>query len=511
MQSINQEIDNARIDLFHHFSENQTKSYSSRKHLLSQLKQSLENHTSNIVQSLQSDLNRCEFQAYLCEINNLKNNIDHHLRNLKAWMSKEPLDFPLALMPGSNYVRHEPLGVVLVLGSWNFPFATTLNPVIGALAAGNCVLVKPSEVSQSCSKVIKQILDELPSEVVHCLEGGPEVAQQLLLLRWDLICFTGSSEKGKLVAEAAAKHLTPTILELGGKNPAILDTNVDLEVAVMRILQGRFINCGQICLAPEMALVPFEIVESFLTKCKEVSNEYFGEDPQVSSDLGRMVNEFHTKRVLKLIENSGGEVVLGGTGSVESRYIAPTIILNPDLDSAISKEEVFGPVLLVYTYKTLEECIAFIKEREKPLSMYFFGKDKKVKEQLETETSSGSFSWNDCIVNYSCFDLPFGGTGSSGSSRIFGKYGFIAMSNQKGVMEKSLFNKFPINLRYPPHTLQKFKNIQRLAVSHTKQSLKELLKVLAVLAAVCFLVKKGHLKSLVKVPKAFLKFFNVRI
>ena len=480
------------------FNSGVTKSYESRVSILKQLKQSIQKHASEMQAALRKDLGRNEFLANLSEIEQLTGNIDYHLKNLKTWMQPETRDLPALLAPGSAYVWKQPYGVALVMGSWNFPFATTLNPVIGALAAGNCVCIKPSEISSSTSQVMQAISEEMPQEIMRCLQGGADLAVALTSEKWDVIAFTGSPEKGKLVAEAAAKNLTPVLLELGGKNPAFVDENVDLETAVMRILQGRFLNNGQLCLSPEVVFVKENKLKQFVDCCKKVLTQFYGEDPSKSDDYGRIVNEFHTKRVLGLIENSGGEVLVGGRGDPKEKFIEPTIILKPDLSSSISTTEIFGPVLLVHTYSQVEDFVSFVNERERPLALYYFGNNSKNKEKIKQETTSGHFSSNECALNYTCYDIPFGGVGNSGISMMFSKNGFDAMSHQKSVLEKGRYNGYPVSLRYPPYTIQKTKTFYKVKAltNFTVKELKCGLKWVAGVATLSFVSWKFGLLDL---------------
>lgn len=490
------------------FATKKTKTYNYRATLLREFKKAVLLHQNEIIDAIRSDLGRCEFLTRICEVDSLIGNIDYQLKNLKKFMQPKPCDIPLAIAPATGYVQSEPFGVALIMGSWNFPFATTLNPVICALAAGNCVCVKPSEISVNSSRVIKQMIDSLDPETLICLEGGPEIARGLLEDRWDVIAFTGSPEKGKLVAKAAAKYLTPTVLELGGKNPVIVDEDVDLEVAALRIVQARYLNLGQLCLSPEYVFIHHSMLNAFLEKVQKCIKTFFTDNPKESPDYGRIVNEFHMWRIMKLLDGHGGELITGGDGDIESKYISPTVILNPSPESELCKNEVFGPILSVFTYTSLDECIEYINAREKPLALYVFGNNQNNIDKVRLSTSSGHFSVNEAAFNYSCVDLPFGGVGESGMSMIFSKYGFEAMSHQKSVLVKSTLNMYPLTLRYPPYTpessrsFNKIKFLNKYTVLQAARFGKRFLMLL-VLIVVAY--KLGWIKKLFSLKKLIKK------
>lgn len=414
-------------------------------------------------------------------------------------MRPVPKDVPLIMYPAQAYTVPEPYGTVLVLGAWSLPVATTLNGVIGAVAAGNCVLVKPSEVSPSTSSVIQELLNTANLRTVTCIEGGACVARALLEEEWGLICFTGSYEKGQSVAAAAVRHLTPVILELGGKNPLILDEDADIELTVDRVVQGCFLNSGQTCVSPEIVLVSNNMKEEFVGMLISRVQKFFG-DPRESQDYGRIVSEAHTERIAQLLEGHGGQVVLGGEYDINDRYVAPTVIVNPDLSARIAQEEVFGPVLLVLTYASIDECVQFINERPKPLVLYYFGNNKRNLMKIEQCTSSGALVCNEVGLHYGFPDLPFGGVGPSGASVVFGKEGFLAMSHNKSVVRASSLNRGPYQLRYPPFTEDKIRKLlfmTKYLSGPTHLKLK-VLKIVVFLLILSFAVKRGLLSWLLK-------------
>jgi aldehyde dehydrogenase (NAD+) len=431
----------------------------------------------------------------LTEIEGLKDTVAYYRANLSKFMKEIPKDLPALLFPGKIYLQPEPFGLSLIIGSWNFPFSTTLHPLINAIAAGNTAIIKPSEMAPHSSAVMKEIINMLDQRVFGCLEGGPEMAIALLEQRWDLIVFTGSPEKGKLIAAAAAKNLTPTVLELGGKNPVIVDNDVSMNNAALRITQGRFLNVGQLCISPDMALVHRSRLDEFLSEMQKTIKQFFGENPKTSPDYSRMVNEFHTKRVASMLEGHGGRVICGGEVDLKEKYISPTIILNPNKDSPVGDQEVFGPILVVYTFEDFEEVLEIINRREKPLALYYFGNNKKHFEDIKVRTSSGNVTWNDCVFHYTCCDLPFGGVGNSGTNAMFGEEGFRAMSHNKSIMEKPALNVGPLNLRYPPYTpanQKKFFSTKKM-MGFNVSSMKKALNYASMFVLIGVLAYKGYL------------------
>ena len=472
------------------FASHRTLNYGYRVVQLRTFKRALQENNPRIHEALVRDLARTEFQNE-AELDSLMRYIDYCVDNLKNWMKPELRDLDMMLGPGRTFIIHEPFGVALIIGSWNFPFATTLNPLIAAIAAGNAALVKPSEMSSNSSRVIKELIQALDVECYQCVEGGPDVARALVSLKYDIIAFTGSPEKGKIIAEAGAKNLTPVILELGGKNPVYVDESADLGPTVRRIVQTRCFNAGQMCVSPEYVLVHSKVLDAFITEAAKCVKNFFGENPKQSPDLGRLVHSNHTQRIANLIENHSGRLICGGDSDVANRYIAPTIILNPDPRAPISQEEIFGPVLLVFTVKDIHEAITFINSREKPLAIYYYGRNSANKNLLMKETSSGNFSVNESAFHYAVVDIPFGGVGNSGTGSYFGKSGFLNFSHHKSVFEKGTLDCYPYSLRYPPHSSQKLKQFRLLKrlMAFSQNDLKRYLKYAAILVALVVLWK----------------------
>lgn len=488
------------------FQEGANLTYADRVRNLDAFLSAVVTNSDQIREAVNLDLGRNAFLTDLTEIEGLKDSVGYYKSNLKNFMKEIQKDLPALLFPGSIYLKPEPYGLALILGSWNFPFSTTLHPLINAIAAGNTVVIKPSEMAPHSSAVMKRIIDSLDQRVFGVIEGGPEAAIALLEERWDLIVFTGSPEKGKLIAAAAAKHLTPTILELGGKNPVIVDRDADMRNATLRITQGRYLNVGQLCISPDMALVHRSRLDEFLTGMQATIKQFFGEDPKKSPDYSRIVNDMHTKRVASMLEGHGGKIVCGGQVDYKEKYIAPTIILEPHRESPVGNQEVFGPILVVFPFDNFDEVVQIVNSREKPLALYYFGSNKQNFETLKTRTSSGNITWNDCVFHYSCCDLPFGGVGNSGVSAMFGEEGFRAMSHNKSVMEKPALNFGPLNLRYPPYTpynqKEFFKTKGRL--NFNVSSMKTFGKRALIVALLGVLAYKGYLD----VPISYLTLFK---
>mmetsp|Transcript_14835 Transcript_14835/g.27449 ORF Transcript_14835/g.27449 Transcript_14835/m.27449 type:complete len:517 (+) Transcript_14835:50-1600(+) len=481
------------------FGTHKTKEYAFRIAQLKALQRSIRDNIPRINEATASDLHRSAFLTALSETDHMIGYIDYNIKNLKAWMQPELCDLEMMNGPGDAYIVRQPFGVALIIGAWNFPFTTTIDPLICAIAAGNAALIKPSEMSPASSQVIYEICQSLDQSVYRCIQGGVEVAINILKERYDLIVFTGSPHKGKLVAQAAAVHMTPVILELGGKNPTIVDQDVDLDVACMRIIQGKCLNAGQICLSPDYALVHQDQLDAFLEKYKQIVNRFYGEDASKSADFGRIINEAHARRLQSYLENHQGSVVFGGQVNIQDKYVSPTVVLNPSLDSALANEEIFGPILVVFSVKNIDEAIEFINTREKPLALYYYGNSTANKEKVKKLTTSGTYGINESIFNYACNDLPFGGVGNSGMGLYHSKYGFQNMSHARSVLEKSTANSFPYNLRYPPHTPAKIGRISLMArlTNFTKLEAKRTVQRAVVVALIAVGYKYGYFDSLV--------------
>ena len=458
----------ARLDAVHQTSVSSFRTFktlplSYRLQQLKRLKRALELNKDEMNAALMTDLGRSRMGSRLAETDLVVDMCQHAIKHVSTWMKGEQRQTSPLFITASAEVLPQPYGAGLIIGSWNFPFDVTFGPVIDAIAAGNTLVIKPSELSPTCSDLIEKIVSSsLDKDCYQTVQGGPDVISYLLTKRWDVICFTGSAEKGRLVSKAAAANLTPVILELGGKNPVIVDETADIRNAVLRVAQGRYLNAGQLCLSPEYVLVHTSIEKTFTTSLLDTIRSFFGPDPKQSPDLGRLINESATRRAVKLMQNHGGETLIGGEGSIEERYIAPTVIRNPALDSPLMQEENFAPILTILTYTDFAECVEFINNRPKPLGVYYFGTDRKHWDMLKYTSFAGALLQNECGFHFGVPDLPFGGVGESGMGRTHGKAGFLAFSNTKAVFRNDTVNMYPISLRYPPYTAQGEKTLFRV-------------------------------------------------
>jgi len=388
-------------------------------------------------------------EANIAELLQVRIDLGNAVQNLSAWMEPEkvPSD-PL----NTCELRREPLGVVLIVATWNYPVQLLFVPLVGALAAGNCVVVKPSEVGPHCSAVFAKLIGQyLNSDVVRVIEGGVPETTALLKERFDMIFYTGSTPVGKIIMRAAAEHLTPVVLELGGKSPAIVDgTSNNMNVAAQRLGWGKFGNSGQTCIAPDYVLYVGDSVDSFVEELQKTITKFYGENPKESNSYGRIINNRHFHRVCKLIDPQ--KVVFGNVTDEDDLYISPTIMTNVTAEDAVMQEEIFGPVLPILQVKTVDEAIKFVNAREKPLAVYIFSTDYDFSEKISNSTSSGGVCVNDCIMQAATPGLPFGGVGHSGMGRYHGKSSFEAFSNTKSYMYRNKVLEGTNGMRYPPHS-----------------------------------------------------------
>lgn len=428
------------------FATGKTKDVTFRLEQLQHLKAALSANQSRIVDALKADLNKPEFEAYF-EIAPVLE-INHAIKHLKSWVKPRKVATSIEQFPASACIYPEPKGVTLIIGAWNYPFQLLISPLVGAIAAGNCAILKPSEIAIHSSAVVTEIITKtFEPAYITALEGGVEISQQLLAEKFDHIFFTGSPKIGKIVMEAAAQHLTPITLELGGKSPCIVDSEIQLEATAKRIAWGKFMNAGQTCIAPDYLLVERTVKSDLLLAIKQAIHEFYGDDPAKSPDYARIINQRQLGRLTELLK--AGEIIVGGQINPEEPYIAPTVIDGVSWDSPIMQEEIFGPILPVLEYHDLGEAIAQINARPKPLALYLFTKDKKKQQRVLRETSSGSVAINDTVMQFSVTSLPFGGVGESGIGSYHGKASFDTFSHFKSVLKKSFL--FDLNWRYAPY------------------------------------------------------------
>ncbi|KAM9117878.1 aldehyde dehydrogenase family 3 member A2-like isoform 1-T1 [Pangshura tecta] len=407
-----------------------------------------------IVAALQADLHKSECNAYSFELLGVLAEIGLAVDRLAAWAAPQPVPRNLMTLTDEVYVHREPLGVVLVIGAWNYPFVLILQPLIGAIAAGNAVVIKPSEISENTAKLVAELIPQyIDKDLYPVINGGVTETTELLKERFDHIFYTGSSQVGKIVMEAAAKHLTPVTLELGGKSPCYIDKDCNLDIACRRVAWGKYLNCGQTCIAPDYILCDQSIQNKVVENIKKTLREFHGEDIKKSPDYERIINKHHFKRLVTLLE--GQKIAYGGETDEATCFIAPTILTDVSPDSKIMKEEIFGPLLPIVTIKSADEAIEFINQREKPLALYLFSNDKKLIKRMISETSSGGVTANDVIMHYTLPDLPFGGVGNSGMGNYHGRHSFETFSHRRSCLIKSLAMESVNKIRYPPNSQRK--------------------------------------------------------
>lgn len=431
-----------------YFLDGETRSLDFRISKLLKLKECILKNEKNIAEALKKDLNKSSTESYIVETGAVLEEIKYALKNIKSWVEPEKVKTPLMQFRAQSYIYSEPYGLSLIIGTWNYPILLCFGPLIGAIAAGNCAIVKPSEVSPNCSKVISKIIEEVFNEkYVKAIEGGVETATELLNQKFDYIFYTGSTNVGKIVMQAASKNLTPVTLELGGKSPCIVDEGIDINVAARRIVWGKFMNAGQTCIAPDYLYVNKKIKKQLIERIRENIEEFFGNDPRNSPDFPRIVTERHMNRLLDLIK--GGKIIIGGDFDKSSLYISPTVIDQVGWEDLIMKEEIFGPILPIIEYDDLEKVIEAINNHPKPLALYLFSNDKKIQEKIIEKTFSGGVCINASIFHQVSPLLPFGGVGDSGMGSYHGKFSFDTFSHKKSVVIKSFFP--DIKMIYPPY------------------------------------------------------------
>ena len=429
-----------------------------RQQKLKQLKQIIFNQENEIVEGLYKDLGKCHFESYLSELRIIKKEIENTINNLRKWAKPRYVSTPIEQFPATAFIQPQPKGVILIISPWNYPFSLAIMPLIGAIAAGNCAIIKPSELSPHTSRILAKIVNNnFEESYLKVVQGGKETSEQLLKEKWDHIFFTGSPSIGKIVMEAAAKKLTPVTLELGGKSPCIVDKDTNIKETAKRIVWGKFLNAGQSCVAPDYLLANKQIKSQLLAAISEVIKEFYGEDPAKSPDYGRIINEYHFQRLSALL--SLGKIIIGGKVIPEEKYISPTVIDTISPNFPIMEDEIFGPILPILDYNEIEEAITFINERPKPLAIYLFSHNKKSQRIILETTRSGGVGINDTVMQYGVLNLPFGGIGKSGMGSYHGKSSFDTFSHYKSVLKRSFW--LETNLRFPPYK-DKLKWIKRL-------------------------------------------------
>jgi aldehyde dehydrogenase (NAD+) len=421
----------------------------SRKETLIRLLDVIIKNESEIIQALYDDFKKPTFESIATETSYIISELKDTIKNIHKWSKPKKVRPSILNFPSTDYILKEPFGKVLIIAPWNYPFQLAFCPLISAVAAGNQVVLKPSELTPKTSAIILKIVEKVfPHNHVKVIEGGVEETQNLLAQRWDYIFFTGSVAVGKIVAKAAAEHLTPVTLELGGKNPCIIDETANLKLAARRIVWGKFLNAGQTCIAPDYILIQEKMKSHFVDFMKYEITKAFGKNPKLSPDFARIVNEKNWHRLSQMIEPQ--KVIFGGETDIEDRYISPTLIEETTVDSLLMQEEIFGPILPILTYNDEKEIYQTISKYEKPLALYVFSDDKKFIKNTVTEFSFGGGCINDTVSHFSNKRLPFGGVGHSGIGAYHGQLSFDTFSHHKSIMKKA--NWLDIKIRYAPYS-----------------------------------------------------------
>ncbi|AVL77833.1 MULTISPECIES: aldehyde dehydrogenase [Staphylococcus] len=454
MNSIEQSFHNSK----QYFNTHETKSLKFRKKQLKQLSKSIKSYENDLLEAFQKDLGKNKVEAYATEIGFTLKNIKSARKELKNWSKTKQVNTPLFMFPTKSYIMKEPYGTVLIIGPFNYPFQLLIEPLIGAIAAGNTIILKPSEFTPNVSDVIQQIIsDAFDPEYINIIQGNADTTQSLLHLPFDYIFFTGSEQVGRIVYSAASKNLTPVTLELGGKSPAIIDESANIKVASERICFGKFTNAGQTCVAPDYLLVNRKVKDELISALKKTITEFYGTNIQDSPDFGRIVNKKHYHRLNELLNIHHPEITFGGQTDIDENFIAPTILDGTTFDSKIMENEIFGPILPIIAYDDFDEAIDLIRTKPKPLSLYLFSEDENSSERILNELSFGGGAINDTLMHLANPNLPFGGVGASGIGKYHGKYSFDTFSHDKSYIFKS--TRLESSLLFPPYK-GKFKYIK---------------------------------------------------
>ncbi len=418
-----------------------------RRQMLRKLSDAMHQYEKPLAEALWTDLHKSYEEAYLTELSIVYGEIRNHLRHLSRWARAERKASPLAIVPATSRIIKEPLGNTLIIAPWNYPVQLLLNPLVGSISAGCTAMLKPSPYVPNVSRVLTEMIRAtFPEEYIAIVEGNREVNKMLLAERWDLIFFTGSPVLGKMVMEAAAKHLTPVVLELGGKSPCIIDRSADLKVAAKRVAWGKALNAGQTCIAPDYLMIHDEVKDKFLKLLVKEWKHLLTKDPQKAKHFVRIVSDKALERLIGYLDN--GTIYHGGEYNKSERYLSPTILTDVNPDAPVMQEEIFGPIFPVLTFKHLDEVITFVNDREKPLALYYFGKEDK---KILRHTSSGGTCINDVIMHIVNHKVPFGGVGNSGMGAYHGKDSFLTFSHRRAVIKTPTWVDMPF--RYMPYKL----------------------------------------------------------
>ena len=445
-------------DMRNYFNTHQTLDYQFRVKALKDLKASIHKYEKDIFKALKSDLNRSDYETFMTELGLVYAEITHTLKHLRLWMRPKRKLTGISGFPGSSYQLTAPYGLALIISPWNYPIYLTFMPLIGAIAAGNCVIIKPSELATHTSDIIETIiLNTFDPNYIKVVQGDKDITSKLLAERFDYIFFTGSTKVGKIVMEAASKHLTPVTLELGGKNPCLLTEAINIQEAAKKIAFGKVLNSGQICISPDYVLLHSSQLIDFTTYFNKYVFDFLG-NPLFHKDYPKIINIDHYNRLKSLLK--ANTIHSGGNYNDETLSIEPTLILNPKLDSALMQEEIFGPILPLLTYDTIDEALSIIESKEKPLAFYLFTKDKNIEKTLLNTLSFGGASINDVIMHINAKGLAFGGVGESGMGSYHGIHSFNTFSHTKNIYKKH--RGFTNPMRFRPYNTKKLNILRQI-------------------------------------------------
>ncbi|WP_339149955.1 MULTISPECIES: aldehyde dehydrogenase [unclassified Sutcliffiella] len=455
---MNETVERLLTNHKNYFAKDKTKDIDFRLQQLATLKKAVQKYEQELMDALKKDMGKSIFEAYGSEVGYIYDSIGFFMKNLKSWAKVKKVKTPLVHAGSKSLVYSEPYGTVLIIGPFNYPAQLVLEPLIGAISAGNCAVIKPSEFTPTVSGVLVKLIREFfDEEYVSIVEGAKEETSALIHAPFDYIFFTGSVEVGKIVMQAAAKRLVPVTLELGGKSPCIVHKDANIDVAAQRIAWGKFMNAGQTCVAPDYILVHEDVREKLVKAFRKTIHDFYGDDPKRSKDYGRVVNERQFDRLVSLVDPE--KVVSGGSWNREELYMEPTVLDGVTWADTVMQEEIFGPILPILTYRDLKEAMSQINDQPKPLALYVFTEDKEVEEQVIAGTSFGGGCVNDTVTHLTNPYLPFGGVGTSGIGSYHGKDSFDTFSHKKSVMKKS--TKFNLSFLYPPYSDKSIKMLKR--------------------------------------------------
>jgi aldehyde dehydrogenase (NAD+) len=440
------------------FDSGRTRPLSWRRAQLDGMRKLLEDNSEQLLAALAADLGKPAAEGWVTDIGFTIGEIKLLQKNLRKWTRPERVSTPIVALPGSSHRVAEPLGVVAIISPWNYPIQLLLSPAAGAIAAGNSVVLKPSEIAPHTSTVITELIHRyLDPDAVQVIEGGVAETTELLAQKFDHIFYTGNGRIGRVVMEAAAKHLTPVTLELGGKSPTIVDATANLRVAARRIAWGKFLNAGQTCIAPDYLLVDKKVASAFVGELRVAIKEFYGDDPKQSGDYARIVNGHHFNRLASMLES--GSAVIGGETDANTKYIAPTVLSDVNISAPVMQDEIFGPILPMVEIDNVAEAIAFINSKPHPLALYVFSEDDRAIDAVIERTTAGGVTVNGTILHISNPNLPFGGVGESGMGAYHGKSSIDIFQHRKPVLRKS--TKVDPSIAYPPYTEKKMKLIRK--------------------------------------------------